>query len=416
MQGDWKIEPPDWMIDDDATKVLAALTIEGSPVRFVGGCVRDAVLGQPVKDVDIATPDPPSVVLNLLKHAGVLAIPTGVEHGTVTAVTEGRRFEITTLRRDVETFGRRARVDFTADWVLDASRRDFTINALYATPDGEIFDPCGGLADLAEGRVRFVGDPLRRIDEDVLRILRFFRIHAFYGRGEADDEALKACALRAGSLTTLAAERVRAELLRTLEAPDPVMAMTLMDAAGVLAVVLPEATAIPRLARLVAIEERVAGADPLRRLAALVEIDEQGAARLAERLRFSRAEAARLARLAVPPIAVHPRLSERAARVALYRLGADTFRDLVLLAWATRMRSTAKGWHRLLDLARRWVPVELPVGGADVLALGVPSGPAVGALLGALEAWWTARDFKPKRRQCLARLKQLARARAKGGT
>ena len=265
-----RIEPRRWMTCKSTTAVLAALAAAGAPARFVGGCVRDSLLDRPVQDVDIATPTPPDEVIWLLTEASIKAVATGLAHGTVTAVIGRAHFEITTLRRDVETDGRRAKVAFTKDWAADAARRDFTINALYLDPDGAIYDPTGGLADLRAGRVRFVGDAAARIREDYLRILRFFRFHAHYGRGEVDRAGLEACRALAAGVASLSGERLQGELLRLLGAADPTPVLRLMAAEGILAHILPEAIRIERLAGLIEVDRAV---DPLRRLAALVALD-----------------------------------------------------------------------------------------------------------------------------------------------
>ena len=257
--------------------VIAALTAKGARVRFVGGCVRDALLGRAVKDVDIATHDDPETVTALLKAAGIRAIPTGIAHGTVTAVTGAAHFEITTLREDVETDGRRAKVAFTDDWEADAARRDFTFNAIFCAPDGTIYDRFGGIEDLKAGRVRFVGDAETRLKEDVLRLLRFFRFHAWYGRGLPDPKGLDACRKFAHLLPNLSGERVAAETLRLLGAEDPSPVFALMRQEGILTHFLPEAQNIARLTALVALERGYGEADPLRRLAAVLDVTAAGA-------------------------------------------------------------------------------------------------------------------------------------------
>ena len=287
-----------------------------------------------------------------------------------------RHFEITTLRRDVETYGRRAHVAFDADWAADAARRDFTINAIFLDPDGTIHDPVGGLADLRARRVRFVGDPATRIAEDVLRLLRYYRFEARFGTGLGDPQARAACRATAHLLPNLSAERVAQELVKLLETSDPVAALRMMQEDGVLAVVLPEARRLDRLRRLIAIEPEP---DPLRRLAALIEVDGAGAVALAERLHFSNAWRDRLHGLA-PPWAIDPQRRCAAQRRALYRLGAERYRDIALLLAAEGAMSRDR-LAELLGLARAWTPPVFPLAGRDVTALGIPPGHRVGRLL-----------------------------------
>jgi poly(A) polymerase len=401
-----RIAPPGWVAEQAVTTVLAALGADGAVVRFVGGCVRDTLLARPIGDIDIATPDPPDTVLTLLDAAAIKAVPTGIAHGTITAVVPPRHFEITTLRRDVETFGRHARVAFTDDWAADAARRDFTMNALFLDEAGRVFDPVDGLADLRAGRVRFVGDAEARIREDVLRLLRFYRFHAHYGRGAPDAAARGACRALAALLPGLSGERVAAELFKLLAAPDPVPTIDLMAEDGVLAVLLPEAQRRDRLAGLVALGDR---GDPLRRLAALLVADPEALLGVAARLRLSSAARERLLRLAAPPAAVDLAGDERAQRRALYRLGLDTYRDLVLLRAAETGEAAVA--RRLVEAAPRCLPPRFPLRGSDVTQLGVSPGPAVGELRAAVETWWEAHDFAAGRKACLAHLAELARTR-----
>ncbi len=410
MQPVARIDPPGWVTDASTRAVLAALGAAGAVVRFVGGCVRDALLDRPIGDIDIATQDPPEKVLKLLAAAAIKAVPTGIAHGTVTAVVvtangAPRHFEITTLRRDVETFGRHARVAFTDDWAADAARRDFTMNALFLDAAGQIFDPVGGLEDLRAGRVRFVGDAEARIREDVLRLLRFYRFHAHYGRGGADAAARQACRKLAGLLPGLSGERIAAELLKLLSAPDPLPTIELMIEDGVLAVLLPEACRRDRLAGLLPLEPE---GDSLRRLAALL-VSELGAVdAVATRLRLPNATRDRLALLAAPPWPIELGGDERVQRRAVHHLGLDAYRDLVLLRAAeTGAGDTARA---LLAAASGRVPPRFPLRGSDVTRLGVPPGPAVGQLLAAIEEWWEAGDFRADRKACLARLGEIARA------
>jgi len=410
-----QLSPQSWMQAPETRAVIAALTADGAPVRFVGGCVRDAVQNRPIHDIDIATPDPPERVLALLDDAAIRAIPTGLAHGTVTAAIGDARFEITTLRRDVETDGRHARVVFTDDWVADAARRDFTINALSADPEGRIFDPFNGLADLGAGRVCFVGAPRQRIEEDTLRLLRFFRFHAFYGRGAAcDPAALAACRQMIPRLADLSGERVAAELLRLLTADDPATVLLVMQGVGVLAAILPEGENITRLRQLAWLERRGLvrpdiRPDPLRRLAALLGPEPEAARAVAARLKLSGAARDRLVAMAAPAVEITPDLDPIARRRALRRLGGNLFRDIALLAWAGHRIGLvhadpvdSAGWVALLDEAAAWVPVELPLRGRDLLALGVPAGPEVGTLLARLDRWWEENGFRPDRDACLA--------------
>jgi poly(A) polymerase len=402
-----KIAAQPWIKAAPTRALLNALGSAGIEVRFVGGCVRDALLSRPIADVDLATPARPEEVVAALEKARIKAVPTGIEHGTVTAVFKAaqppRHFEITTLRRDVETDGRRARVAFDADWVEDAARRDFTINAIYLDPDGTLHDPVGGLADLEAHRVRFVGEPARRIAEDVLRVLRYYRFEARFGSGAGDQAARAACHDAAPLLPRLSAERVAQELLRLLAVPDPVPALRMMAEDGVLAAILPEATRLNRLQHLVAVEPL---ADSLRRLAALVETDAVGAEAMAERLRLSNAERDRLAGLA-PPWPLDPGGALRAQRLALYRLGGERYRDIALLLAADGAMDQPR-LTELLALAATWQPPRFPLKGRDVTALGIPPGKRVGALLGLVRDWWEASDFTADREACLARLKEIA--------
>jgi poly(A) polymerase len=389
-----RIEPPAWMNDQPSRRLLAALAAQGIAARFVGGCVRNAVLDRSVDDIDLAVDKPPETVMRALEAAKIKAIPTGLKHGTVTAIADSRTFELTTLRRDVETDGRRAVVAFTDDWLEDAKRRDFTFNAMYADPDGTIWDPFDGRADLLAGRVRFIGDPDQRIAEDRLRVLRFFRFQAWFGKPPLDGAGFDACRRNAGSLSSLSAERVDKELLRLLAAPAPADALEAMAEAGALDHWLPEYAGTARLKALIA-REREDMPDPLRRLAAIVS---PPATAVAKRLKLSTQQSLRL-HLMLEPAAAGDLLDRRAA---LYRMGTSLFIDRVLL-------EGPDDWRAALALARSWTPPELPINGADALALGLKPGPQLGALLDAVERWWIAGDFLADRAACLAELKRLAR-------
>lgn len=407
------IAPREWMTAPETQAVLAALEADGAPARFVGGCVRDTLMNRPVRDIDIATPKSPERVMALLARADIRAIPTGIDHGTVTAVKDGKHFEITTLRRDVETFGRRARVAFTDDWMADAARRDFTMNALFLDASGRVFDPFDGLKDIEAGRVRFVGTGRTRIEEDVLRLLRFFRFFAHFDRPPPDVEALAACKELAPKLPTLSGERVRAEILKLLEAPDPAATLALMAGEGILAHVLPEANAFARLAALTAIEREVLVRPPdaLLRLGAVLAGAAPAAAAVAERLKFSNKERDRLVAVADTDSRLSPAIAERDVRLLVYREGAARLADRVRLAWADERvggHADDRAWAALLARAESWTPPDLPIKGEDAVKMGVPPGPAVGRLVKAVEAWWADADFRPNRDACLRRLEALA--------
>ena len=422
-----KLPAQPWIEEPATRTLLAALTEAGIKARFVGGCVRDALLGRPIADIDLATPSRPEEVATALDKVGIKVVPTGIAHGTVTAVVPPRHYEITTLRRDVETDGRHARVAFDADWTGDAARRDFTINAIYLDPDGTLHDPVGGLADLAARRVRFVGEAATRIAEDVLRVLRYYRFAARFGDGNGDPAARAACRAAVPLLPRLSAERVARELIGLLGVANPVPALRMMAEDGVLAAILPEGTRLDRLERLVALEAPTlprlrrgspppppagdgwggGSPEPIRRLAALVQVDVAGALAVADRLRLSSAECERLVGLA-PPWPLDPAGDERAQRHALYRLGAERYRDLALLI-AAEGGMDEKRLAELLALAAGWKPPSFPLAGRDVTALGIPPGPRIGELLAEVRRWWEDGDFTADREACLERLRQIGR-------
>jgi poly(A) polymerase len=403
------IKPP-WLHEPAVQRLLAALTAAGIEARFVGGCVRDALLGLEIGDIDVATPARPDAVIAALRKAKIKALPTGLAHGTVTAVIPPRHFEITTLRRDVETDGRHAKVAFDVGWGGDAARRDFTINAIYMAPDGMIFDPVGGQADLAAHRVRFVGDAATRIAEDVLRVLRYYRFETRFGHDDGDAAARAACRAAVDKLPTLSAERVSRELMRLLAAPDPVRVLKLMRDDGVLASILPEATRIDRLEQLIRFEpvpEYDSASRLMRRLAALVDVDHERAAVIADRLRLSTVDRKRLTGLAAP-WSIDPTGDDQAQRLAIYRVGDERYLDLVWLLAADGDALTGERTADLLALGATWKAPRFPLGGADVAALGIAPGPRTGKLLTAVKRWWEEGDFTADRAACLARLKELA--------
>lgn len=419
----------EWLADEHLQRVLSALGADGEEARIVGGAVRNALLGQPVADVDIATTNPPEEAMRRAKEAGFRPVPTGIDHGTITVVAGGRPFEVTTLRADVETDGRHARVAFGRDWKADAERRDFTINALYAEADGTVIDFVGGLADIAERRLRFIGDPEARIREDYLRILRFFRFFAWYGGGRPDGEGLKACARLKEGLDRLSAERVWAELKKLLCAPDPSRALLWMRQSGVLSRILPESEkwGIDAIHALVRAEADLSWpVDAILRLEAMLPPDAARVKDLARRMRMSRAEADRLENWALAP-AVRPEVTEGALARQLYEGDAQAMTDRLALALSSaRARAVeddqalmaagaagaAGGFARQLGFVRKWKKPEFPLKGADLTALGVTPGPMLGTLLKQLEQDWIASGFALGRDVLLERAAEAVRPRS----
>lgn len=407
-----RINDAGWLTRPETQAVFAALAARGFVARAVGGAVRNALLGRPVTDVDIATTARPDQVIAAVEAAGLKAVATGIAHGTVTVVSANRPYEVTTLRKDIETFGRHATVEFTDDWAADARRRDFTINALYCSADGEVFDPLNGYPDLAARRVRFVGDAAERIREDYLRILRFFRLSAEYGEGPPDADGLAACVRERAGLALLSAERVRQEMLRLLAAPRaPELTAAMLDW-GLISQVLGMAPRPALLARLASLETELGSTpDAILRLAALVVEVAEDADRLRDRLRLSNDQHERLLRAGGRLPDIGTSAPEHAARVCLYAAGEAAYRERLLLAWARSGDPPSHAaWRSRLTLPERWKPARFPIGGADVLALGVPAGPRVGELLRALEEWWIAGDFAADETALREKLNELASA------
>jgi len=401
-----------WLNEKPVQAVMQALAAAGGTSRFVGGCVRNALLGAEVADVDVATTLTPAEVTVALEAKGLKAVPTGIEHGTVTAVADGQPVEVTTLRRDVSTDGRRATVAFTDSFEEDARRRDFTMNALYADAAGHIFDPLGGIGDLRARRVRFIGDPVARIREDYLRILRFFRFNAAYGEGDPDPEGLAACAAEKEGLKTLSAERVRDELLKTLAADDAPRMIRQMAAAGILPIVLPEASRLDRLERVVEIEAtQLFTSDPVLRLGAMVALDGAGVNALADRLKLSNRDRDRLHRLHTDGTKIVSYLSMREIRRALYWMGPELFKDRVMLGWAADPKqSNSVQWRALLAIADSWERPDLPLTGEMIKASGVPEGPEIGRVKREVEEWWVDADFIEDEFSIIERLKAVVQA------
>ena len=402
-----------WLNEADTKTVMDALQAKGGTARFAGGCVRNALMGEPVADIDIATTETPQEAQALLEAKGIKVVPTGIDHGTITAVTPTRHFEITTLRVDVATDGRRADVAFTQDWVADASRRDFTMNALYCDADGTVHDPLGGREDIKARRVRFIGDAHERIREDYLRILRFFRFHAWYGKGEPDAASLRACAEEKEGLRQLSGERVRDELLKIASADNAGEAFRQMAAAGILAVVLPEASRLDRFEKYVEIEatQLFAPADPILRLGAMLDLDAAGVAALAQRLKLSNKDRDRLTAMLTDKTKIVCYLSMREVRRALYVMGLRLFKDRVSLGWADDKRGhNAFQWRAMLAMADSWEKPELPLTGEMIKAAGVPEGPEIGRVRKEVEEWWVDSDFIDDEFSIIERLKAVVQA------
>ncbi|CAN5380952.1 CCA tRNA nucleotidyltransferase [soil metagenome] len=383
-----------WLTSGAAARVLALLNSGGEEARVIGGAVRNALLQLPIGDIDIATTALPDEVVRRARLAGIKSVPTGIVHGTVTLVVDSLPFEVTTLREDVETFGRKATVAFGRDWVRDAERRDFTINGLSVSADGVVHDHVGGLADIETRRVRFIGDPDRRIAEDYLRILRFFRIHAGYGAGAPDREAYLACIRGRAGIAGLSAERVRMELLKLLVADGAMDAVEAMADGGLLLQILGGVGYLGAFRAMISAEAMMAQKpDAILRLGALGVAVTEDAKRLATRLRLTGVENKALDsmghrwwRLAG--------LDESIARRRLYRLGEGRYRNRMMLAWARAGLGADPGpWKHLVTLPERWQAPVFPLKAADFMARGIARGPALGHVIALAEDAWLARDF-----------------------
>lgn len=400
-----------WLTAGGAARVLELLGRDGEEARVVGGAVRNALLGLQPGDIDIATTALPEEVVRRAKAAGIKSVPTGIDHGTITLVIDGHPYEVTTLRQDTETFGRKAKVAFGRDWVKDAERRDFTMNGLSVDARGVVHDHVGGIADAKARRVRFIGDPDQRIAEDFLRILRFFRIHAAFGTGEPDRDGYLACIRGRAGLANLSAERVRMEMLKLLLAGGAAASVLAMAEGGLLQPLVGGVVYTGPLATMISIE-REFGLAPssTRRLAALTVAVTEDAKRVAARLRLSNAETKALDsmghrwwRLATK--------DEANARRLLYRLGADRYHDRVLLGWARAAGDVrSPRWRALAELPQRWTAPKFPLKAADFIARGLAEGPALGHVLALAEDAWLAADF-PLEEAALAAIADQAAAR-----
>jgi len=395
-----RLEIQAWMTAPETRSVMQALSANDTIVRFIGGCVRDAVLGRTVTDIDIATPDEPARVIDKLTTAGIKSVPTGIEHGTVTAIVAHQPFEITTLRRDIETDGRHAVVAYTDDWQEDAARRDFTMNAIYCDIDGALYDPEAGLADIAEQQVRFVGDPARRIAEDALRILRFYRFMAQLEFSDVDGSGDAACRTATELLDGLSGERIAREMYKLLSSGNPVPTLQTMIDGAILQHVLATDGDLDRLRGLSELEQELDLVDPVRRLSAFA-----GDMDVGMRWRLSNVDQARLAVMSSVPDDFSSAMSRKNLRRVLYQQGRDSVIDWILLAWADD--PSHSGWRGHLQAAQAWQEVTLPLKGQDVLDLGIEPGPRVGEIVREVENWWLDGDFSASRDQSLTKLREI---------
>lgn len=402
----------EWLTREPLVRMLRALNGAGEEARVIGGAVRNAFIGQPPGDIDIATTAVPEEVIRRAEAAGFKAVPTGVEHGTITVVVEGKPFEVTTLREDVETYGRKAKVAFGRDWKADAERRDFTMNALSLSVDGIVHDYVGGLDDLRARRVRFIGDPGTRIAEDYLRILRFFRFQASYAHGAPDAAGLHACILGRNGLRHLSRERVRAELMKLLAAPFAVPTLVVMAESGLIEFVTGGVPQLASVANMIKVEAAAGLApDPVQRLGALGVLIVEDAERLAEKLRLSKVESERLLSMGDRWWQVSPAAGDAPARALLYRIGPERFVDRVLLAWARAPQGAADpAWRDLAALPSRWTAPTFPLRAAEFIKRGVEKGPPLGAALRAAEENWIAAGFPSDQ----AALDEIAEAVTRG--
>lgn len=395
------------MSEEKASQIIATLTQAGHEARFVGGCVRDALLGRPVSDFDLATTALPQEVTNILEAAGLKVVPTGIDFGTVTVVLEGKGYEVTTLRRDIETDGRHAKVVFTKDWKEDAARRDFTFNALSRDGAGAVYDYFNGIADARAAHVRFVGEAGARIKEDYLRILRYFRFYAWYGHQSADAPTLAILEEHAPRLNDLSRERLWKEFSKLLAAPDPSESIMLMLKHGIMPHVLAEADDLATMCSLISYERMRKKQTPpnaLLRLAALLTGKKISAEEVQKRFALSSADAQKLGNYLNNPLVFERQFAASNLSFCLYRYGFDLTEDFLVLAQA---QAAHFHWESARPVLEKWVPKFFPLSGADVMALGLPSGPRVGQILSAVEAWWMEENFVPDHAACLEKARMM---------
>ena len=417
-----KINIKPWIENTEINAVLSAITRDGKEARFIGGCVRNHILGKPVNDIDIATQEPPNRIVTLLNGAGIKAIPIGIQHGTITAIINNKKFEITTLRRDMETNGRQAVVEYTKDWEQDAARRDFTINAISVDLDGNIFDYFTGQQDLSAKVIRFIGDAPSRIKEDYLRILRYFRFIATLGLEIGDQRDLNDCVDNASKLSILSAERIRSELFKILSSKMKKNIMQLMYHKGVLSIILPHATSPDRLMKLSQLEtnnfiNESTPPDPIRRLAALTETNLTGVARITAALKLSKIDNNRLTNLKRQTNEISWNMTNNELRRVVYKRGPTEVIDLALLNWADteisrqekNIPKAEEGWQNVILNIQKNIEKTLifPIKGQDVIDLEIPPGKKVSQLLGQVEEWWLNNGCIADRETCLKKLEMI---------
>jgi len=401
-----KIMQQAWMLTSQVQKIMQVLNDNEGESRFIGGCIRNALVNREIIDIDIATTLKPDEVIEVLKNNKIKYVPTGLEHGTITAIIEGQPFEVTTLRKDVENFGRHAKVEFIDDWKLDAGRRDFTINAISANIEGDLFDPFGGIEDLRLGRVRFIGNAKTRIEEDVLRILRFFRFYAHFGRGEPDKESLKACINAAGEIEKLSFERIRNEILKLLESDNSAKVWKLMVKNNVTKSFLPAALEFKNLERLIKFEKKYdSQMFPLRRFATLLKIEPEEIKKLSNRMRFSKNQYKDLLRMIKPEVSISLTMKSEDIRKAVYHIGNDMLRNLLLLDAARSDENI--DFFELYNEATVFRAPRFPIVGNDILKYGYEQGSKLGDILREIENYWIENNFQPNRTACLKRLEEI---------
>lgn len=424
----FKIVPAKFMQDDALQELFTIINNRGGKIKFVGGCIRDLILQRPIKDLDLATDLEPGEIISILDHAQIPCLKAqAFEYGTVTALLDLystnpmiKKVEITSLRKDVETFGRQAQIEHTKSFEEDAQRRDFTINALYADSDGKVYDFVNGYRDLKAKKLLFIGSPDERILEDYLRILRYFRFYATLEEISFDDNALDACARHAEGLLQLSGERIFKELLLILNANNPASVFELMAGEKILDKILEHTPDFELLRNLVWLESKAkinlpkVTVNPIRRLAAIITPTIADAQKTIEKLKLSKIQAQRLLTITTPPFEIFYELEAFQVKKILHNYGAEVFQDLVLLKWAKERTKegktdseTIEKWYDLLAMAADWRPMEFGLKGQDVIARGVPEGKMVGEILSVLEEWWQENDFKQGREELLIELDKI---------